>query len=63
MLVRYVHPVNSNVYNVSDPETAEAIVRAARLASRSANVGLKLQITASRHLDKPYKSLRRETIE
>ena len=31
MLVRYVHPVYSNVYNASDPETAEAIVHAARL--------------------------------
>jgi hypothetical protein len=56
-------PVHLNVYNVSDPEIAEAIVQAARLARPNAIVGLSLRITASRHLDTPYKSLRREAIE
>lgn len=56
-------PVHLNVYNVSDPEAVEAIVHVARLTRPNAIVGLSLQITASSHLDTPYKSLRRETIE
>ena len=56
-------PVHVNVYNVSDPLTVNAIVEAARAARPSANVGVELRVTSSKHLDTPYKHVRRVAIE
>jgi hypothetical protein len=56
-------PVHVNVYNVSDPDTANAIIDAARAVRSSAKVGVKLRITASKHLNKPYEQVRHIIIE
>lgn len=55
--------VHVNVYNVADPAAADAIVEAARSVRSSAKVGVELRITASKHLDTPYKHVRRVTIK
>jgi hypothetical protein len=56
-------PVHINVYNIADPAIASTIVGAARAARPAATVGLELRITASKHLDTPYKQVRNVTIE
>lgn len=56
-------PVHVNVYNVADPNAADALVEAVRSVRSSAKVGVELRITASRHLDTPYKHVRRVKVE
>jgi hypothetical protein len=56
-------PVHANIYNVSDPSTIASIVEACQEVRPSTKVGVKLRITASKHLATPYKKVRRVTIE
>jgi len=56
-------PVHVNVYNVADPTTVNEIIEAARAARPSATVGVELRITGSKHLDTPYKSVVRVSVD